>query len=424
MAQGMTSMTRGSRAVSVDVGMSPVRRANPAPPPVCVLGIAAPDDVWLSDAYPRCVVRDTRFREDDVAVEHVRLSSRDGVGALPGLTLERPSRIRDAVRLALHAGAPAVDVVLVRAGDLMPWDLDRPEVVFSVDPFLSSMIGTSIVLPDIGGPVAMGPGTEHDLDDRVARFVSTVRAHSSRWTERYQLAFLDVPAVGGGLAHRVLEGTSGTDAALCRWVGEPEELMAHGWRSAGSVVAGVVAARPNDLLSGLTGFRVPLAPGRWSSAGRVRELGLSDSWRAPIPEDDYFVDVRPDSETGTGQIRGEPTMRSPAGTWTITSVRLAKLIHWRIMQAASRFVFEAADVGRAVALATAVKRAVEPYARAGVLVGPDGTGEPAIRGGVVRNPAAPGLRVEFGGVLLPWSQRVQVRVNLRPGGEPVIEEVE
>jgi hypothetical protein len=424
MAQGMTSMTRGNRAVSVDVGMAPVRRENPAPPPMCVLGISSPDEPLLAEMYPRCLVRDTRFREDDVIVEHVRLSSRDGVGALPGLTLERPSRIRDAVKLALFCGAPSVDVVLVRAADLMPWDLDRPEVVFSVDPFLSGMIGTSIVMPDIGGPISVGPGTEHDLDDRVDRFVRTVHAHSSRWVERYQVAFLDVPAVGGGLAHRVLQGASGTDAALCRWVGEPEEFLAHGWRSAGALVAGVVAARPNNLLSGLAGFKTPLADGRWSTSGRIRSLGLADSWRAPIPEDEYFVDVLPDSDARIAQIRAEPTMRSPAGSWSVASVRLAKLIHWRIMQAASRFVFEAADVGRAVALATAVKRAVEPYARAGVLVGPDGSGEPLIRGGVVRNPAAPGLRVEFGGVLLPWAQRVQVRVNLRPGGEPVIEEVE
>lgn len=424
MAQGVTSMTRGNRAVSVDVGMTPVRRSNPAPPAMCVLGITSPDEPFLSEAYPRCLVRDTRFREDDVVVEHVRLSSRDGVEALPGLTLERPSRMRDAVRLALVAGAPAVDVVVVRSADLMPWDLDRPEVVFAVDPFLSNMIGTNVVMPDIGGPVAVGPGTGHDLDDRVDRFVRAVRAHASRWTERYQIALLDMPVVGGGLAHRVLEGSAGTDCALCRWVGEPEQQLAHGWRSAGALVAGVLAARPNDLLSGLSGFRAPLAPGRWSSGGRIRELSLTDSWRAPIPEDDYFVDVQADPSGAFAQVRSDPTMRSPAGTWTVAAVRLAKLIHWRIMQAASRFVFEAADVGRAVALATAVKRAVEPYARAGVLVGPDGSGEPNIRGGVVRNPAAPGLRVEFGGVLLPWSQRVQVRVNLRPGGEPVIEEVE
>lgn len=423
MANGVTSMTRSNRAVSVDVGVSPVRRQDAPPPAICVVGLAGEDDPIIGEVFPRALVRNTRFSEDDITVEHVRLSSREAVGFLPGLDPDRPSLIRDAVLVALHAGAPSVDIVLARIDGLMPWDLDRPEVTYALEPFLSGMVGTSMLYPDIGGPIPLGPGMGGDIEERVDRLIRTVRAHGSRWAERYQLAFIDVPAVGGDLSHRLLRGASGTDCALTRWVGEPEEMVAHGWRSAGALVAGSLAQRPGEMLVGLAGREVALAPGRWASLGRYRDLALGDSWRSRLPEDEYFVDVEPDSARGSAKIHSDPTMRAPVGTWTVAAARLAKVIHWRVMQAASRFVFESADVGRAIALATAVTRAIEPFSSAGVLVGPDGSGDPAVRGGVVRNPASPGLRVELGAVLLPWSQRVSVRVNLRPGATPVVEEV-
>jgi hypothetical protein len=103
---------------------------------------------------------------------------------------------------------------------------------------------------------------------------------------------------------------------------------------------------------------------------------------------------------------------------------VAKVIHWRIMQSASRFVFETADIGRAVGLSTAVTKSMRPFTRVGVLTGPGGEGEPIIRGGVVRDPAQPGLRVEITAQLKPWAHKMNLRVNLRPGGAPVVKEVE
>lgn len=423
MANTRTSMAQFSRPVSVEVGAVPVRRQDLPPPDLCFVGLASFDDPFLGDAVPRALIRDTRYRDEDAFVEHVRLSVRDGVDALPGLTLGRPSRMRDAVRVALQAGAQSVDVVLARIRGLMPWDLDRPEFVYAVDPFLGNLVGACIVMPDIGGPIPLGPGTAHDADLRVERFARTAGVHGGRWAERYQLGLLDDPGVGGDLGLRVLEAAAAKDASIVRWVGQPDDMRAHGWRSAAAFVGGVIAARPGNILAGVSGFRAPLPTGRYVSGGRFHDLHLADAWRARLPEDDYYVDVVPDASRDVGFIRSEPTLRAPVGTWSIPSVRVAKVIHWRVMQTASRFVFETADVGRAIALATAVNKALDPYATTGVLVGPDGSGEPLVRGGVIRDPAEPGLRVEIGAVLLPWSHKVNVRVSLRPGGAPTIEEV-
>jgi len=169
----------------VDVGVSPVRRQDAPPPAICVVGLAGEDDPIIGEVFPRALVRNTRFSEDDITVEHVRLSSREAVGFLPGLDPDRPSLIRDAVLVALHAGAPSVDIVLARIAGLMPWDLDRPEVTYALEPFLSGMVGTSMLYPDIGGPIPLGPGMGGDIEERVDRLIRTVRAHGSRWVERY-----------------------------------------------------------------------------------------------------------------------------------------------------------------------------------------------------------------------------------------------
>jgi hypothetical protein len=422
MVTPRTSMSRLERPVSVEVGVSPRKsRDRETPPDVCLVGIVPQGSRWLADVLPRNIVRDSQFRDEDAAVEHIRLTSRDGLEYLPGLSGRSPSRIRDSVRMILGAGARSIDVVLVRANELQPWDLHRPEFLFAVDPFVANMLGTMMIYPDLGGPIPLGPGTAQDVEERVQRFVLAVKALKSRWVERYQVALLDVPDVGERLTQRVLAATASSDASLCRWAGEPEMMHRHGWRSAASFVGGVVASRPGDVVGGISGSRAPLEGGRDVDSGRFDLLDLSDMRRAGATDDQYFVEVVPES-ADRGFIRSEPTLRSPVGSWSIPAIRVAKVIHWQVMQAASRFVFESADISRAIALAATVSRALQPYHRAGLLVGPEGDA-PTVRGGVVRDPAAPGLRVEIGALLRPWSHRVAVRVNLRQGSAPVLEEV-
>lgn len=423
MANSLTSSPRNRRPVSVDVGVRPVQRQkDEAPPTLCFVGIAPPDWPWLSKLYPRALVRDTRFGDMDAAVEHVRFQARDAVDALPGLECSDPSRLRDSVRVALGAGARTVDVVLARIKGAKPWDLDHPDLVFGIDPFISNMVGTSMVYPDIGGPVGVGFGTEEDLDIRVERFVKTVRAHASRWVERYQIGLLDDPGASGDLGHRVLASCAGVDGALVRWVGEAPMLRKHGWRSSAAIIGGMIAAGEGNVLMPFAGVRAKLTGGRFVKEGRHHILQTDDSWEAKLPDDDYYVNVMPEP-SGHALVRSEPTLRSPVGQWSLPSIRVAKVLSWRINQAVSRFVFETADLGRAVALSSAVTRAVQPYVRAGLLTGPEGDGEPQIRGGVIRNPGEVGLRVDIAAQIRPWAHKVNVQVNLRPGGPPVIEEV-
>jgi hypothetical protein len=422
MVTPRTSMSRLERPVSVEVGVSPRNsRERETPPDVCIVGIAPPGWPWLADVFPRSIVRDSQYRDQDVAVEHIRLLSREGIELLPGLSGDAPSRVRDSVQMMLGAGARSVDVVLVRGEGLMPWDLHQPEFLFAVDPFTSNMLGTMMIYPDLGGPIPLGPGTAQDAEERVQRFILSVKAQRARWVERYQLALLDAPEVGERLTQRVLSATASSDASLCRWAGEPDAMHRHGWRSAAAFVGGIIASRPGDVLGGISGSRAALTGGRSVDSGRFGLLDLSDVRRSSASEEQYFVEVVPEGNN-QGFVRSEPTLRTPVGSWSIPAIRVAKVIHWQVMQAASRFVFETADVSRAIALAATVSRALQPYHRAGLLVSPEGNA-PEVRGGVVRDPAAPGLRVEIAAVLRPWSHRVSVRVNLRQGSAPMIEEV-
>jgi hypothetical protein len=416
-------MVRRDRPVSVDIGVTPKKsRVSEAPPEVCIVGIVTDDTPWFEDVIPRSMVRSSNYRDADAAVEHIRVMSREILPHLPSLGSRCPSRLRDAVRIALGAGARSIDLVLARVKGLKPWDLDKPDFVFAVDPFISNMLGTNMVYPDIGGPIPRGPGTEHDEKERVDRFVRAVKIHRSRWTDRYQVGLLDDPDLQGDGASRVLAAAASSDAALCRWRGDQLPMARHGWRSAASFVAGILASRPGDLVGGVAGSRAALEGGRHVDLGRREMLSLQDAWRPSFPEANYYVDVVPGLDD-VGWVRTEPTLRAPVGTWSIPAMRVAKVIHWQILQAAAQYVFETADITRAVALAASVRSVLEPYQYAGVLVGPNGSSAPDVRGGVVRDPAAPGLRVEIGAQLKPWAHRVSVRVNLRQGSTPVLEEV-
>ena len=92
-----------------------------------------------------------------------------------------------------------------------------------------------------------------------------------------------------------------------------------------------------------------------------------------------------------------------------------------LIETASRFVFEKVHEAQAASLADALSRTMYPFANAGVVTGPDGRGIPDIRGGVDRSPSNPSLYADVTGILQPWSQRVVVRVGIRPGAQPSLE---
>ncbi len=423
MDLGSTSLIRHSRPVRVEVGVAPPKRKAERPPDLCVAGIVPPDFPWLSDMIPTALVRNSRFRDEAVVVEHIRLSSPEAARFLPGLSYPFPSRIRTAVQSAFASGAKVVDVVLARVKGRAPWELDAPEFKFGIDPFVADMVGTTMLYPDLGGPAPLSRGESIPGEEKVQRMIRAIENLAPTWRERYQLALVDALPVYGELEARLLRACLLKDLSLVRFEGDAGQLVRHGWKSGAAHVAGFLAAQPGNVLTPLQGQKLRLGEGRYFNPGRRARLQFH---RSPVPvensTEDMYVRVH---LTGNDQaaVLSEPVLRGPVGGWTIPATRVIKVIHWRIMESSSRFVFERADTARAVAIGVQVGRSLEPYAKAGVLVGASGSGMPSVRGSVVRDPAAPGLRVDISAQVRPWAHSVNIRVSMRPGAAPQIAEV-
>lgn len=409
------------RGVTVRLGSASSPATRRESPVAVMVGLAGPDAPWLQDLYPGALVKSTRYRDPHNAVEHVRLSSRDNAEGLPGLDGSHRSRLRDAARLALSVGAPSVDVVLARVGGLAPWEVGRSEVAEAMDPFLSELTGAVLVMPDLGGPIPVGPGTAAPMERRVRDLVDCARRHRERWAERYQVALLDDPGAEGDDQLYLIQSLIGCDAALCRWRGSEGALRRHGWRAGSASLAGLLAVDGEDVGRALVGRTVPLAPGRGQPKGRIGDLSLDTH---PLTEDDRdsaYLELQLSDGVDSALVTHEPTFRPPISAWPLPALRVVKNIHRLIVESAERFVFQTVDDTQAIALAVALQRAVRAYSSREMLVGPDGAGLPDIRGGVHRSPESPGLFAIVTATLRPWSQSISVRVSLRPGAAPSLE---
>ena len=409
------------RGVSVRIGHAQPTVARRGTSGLCVIGVCSGDFPWLADSVPEAVVRDTRYRTADGAVEHVRLRSRHDLRVLPSLSSPTPSRLRDAVTLGLTAGAPEVDVLLARNGTSEPWEIHKPSVTELLEPFLSELPGAIVVYPDLGGPVPTGPGTEIAPWERRTRFLESVRAIAPGLVQRYQLALLDTFELEPTIQRDLLRGLVGSDVALCGWSGEEQRLRAHGWRSAAAVVGGLMAADGDEVGTALAGRSAALPPGRAISRSREHVLSLDGPPQNALQEDDNTVRLQIHRQRDVVQLAGEPTFRQPVGEWSLAALRAVKIVHRQLVRAADAFVFRNATDTQAAALAGALKRAVRPYSNRGLLVGERGEGAPKIRGGVDAHPGEPGLHAIVTAQLRPWSQKVVVRVAVRPGHRPELE---
>ncbi len=409
------------RGVSVRLGTTGGAAARNDAPSAAIVGICAPDSPWLADLYPGSLVKATRHRDTSHSVEHVRLNSRDSAEGLPGLEGPHRSRIRDALRLALSVGAPSIDLVLARVGGAEPWEFGRLEVHEALDPFLSELTGAVLVYPDMGGPIAVGPGTSRPMRGRVDALLEGARYGRERWAERYQVALLDDPGASHDEELELLRGLIGCDVSLVRWEGSGSALARHGWRSGAAALAGLMSADGDDTGRALVGRPVPLAPGRSLPRGRHALLSLETP---TVVEDDRataYLTLQLQGERDLATVQSEPSFRAPVGLWPVPALRVVKNIHRLLVEQAERFVFNTVDDTQAIALAIALQRSVRAYSGRGLLTGPDGEGPPDIRGGTVRNPENPGLYATVAAYLRPWSQSINIRVSLRPGAQPSLE---
>lgn len=421
---GTGAATRQARrGVSVRLGTTGGTAARRDAPAAAIVGLCAPDNPWLQDLYPGSLVKATRYRDAGHSVEHVRLNSRDSAEGLPGLQGPHRSRIRDAVRLALSVGAPSVDLVLARVGGAEPWEFGRLDVHEALDPFLSELTGAVLVYPDMGGPITVGPGTEHPMEDRVRAILEGARYGHERWSERYQVALLDSPTVSGDLELELLRGLIGADVSLVRWSGTEEALARHGWRSGGAALAGLLSADGDDTGRALVGRAIPLAPGRALPPSRANLLSLETPVHVEDDRESAYLTLALDPHRDQSTVASEPSFRAPVGAWPVPALRVVKNIHRLIVEQAERFVFTSVDDTQAIALAIALQRAVRSYSGRGLLTGPGGEGAPDIRGGTVRNPDSPGLFATVAAYLRPWSQSINIKVSLRPGAQPSLEVV-
>lgn len=408
------------RRVQVQVGVERAVAQAPGPAPLVLAGIVPMDAPWHGELWPQARLGSTRLARQDEAVEHLVFRGREELSALPGLARQWPSRLRDAVSLALLGAVPAVHLVLVRAPALRaPWLLHHPDFVDLADTFLAHTGATSLVFPDAGGPLPGFAHGEQAPGTRVALLRRVLQSWRTRLAERQQLLFLDLPEEAGAAAAPELARLAGADAVLCHWSGPPARLAAQSWRSAAAAVAGHYGAL--DVTESAEGAVLPLGPGR--HGGRSRDLALGFAQPAQPSEAVcrlcLGLALEPDGRRAS--IVGEPALRRPLGSWSVPALRTVKAVHHVILRTAEAFVFERLAEDRAFAFGLAITDALEPFIRAGLLTGASAHEGPLVEPELVRDPAAPGLAVTVDGRLRPWLHRVRVRVRLRDGGSPLLE---
>ncbi len=404
MATGMP------RRVQVQVGVRRSAARAPVEPRMCVVGLAPRTGRWVSDRLPSAVVRAPNRDADGVAVEHLRLGPQDELGAVPGLMGGQPSLVRDAVQLALLAGAPAVDLLLLRAPGLAPHQLDRPEVLAALGSALPALPGVMVVVPDASGPAPVREGPLSDPEGRALRLGRLAAGLGPTLREAWQVGFLDVPPALFGQMPALLGGAAGQDLCLWAWQGEGAVVARHGWRSAAAAAAGLVARADDDLFLAKTRRSLPVGAGR--------EVRARAAARAALPAPPGLVNaLHLDAADGgdLARVGGELSLRAPAGEWGLAALRTVKLIHQRVLLAAEEFVFRPVHEAEAFALTAALDIVLRPFVSAGLLVGPGGDGAPEVFASVDRDASRPALVAELAASVRPWARGLRVRVGVDPG---------
>lgn len=407
----------GSARWTVQVGLDAGEPQPAVFPTVVVVGVA-PGGVRAgpraAEAYPRLKLKSlTTSRGHEL--DHVRFVPGSDPARLPGLDPAQPSLVRDTVRVLLAAGAPTVDVLLVRIDDLPPWFVAAPEVIELARPVLETLTGVPVLFPDASGPVRVGV-REPDGDARLAALVQTVRAWNPVLRRAYQVGLADLPPTTSPDLPDALAATSRSDFALCALEGDGVAWRSQSWRSASAVVGGMLATIASPGQSHI-GRRIVLPPGHdVRSDARARALGLpAPAWRVPGVAEDAVCRVRLEADGGRAVLLTEPSMRGLPGSWPLPMLHAAKLIHDRLVFASNVFVFREATAAQAFLLQGALRMALKEFEDLGVITGPNPTEPPIVQTGHHAGPDAPSLLAQVTAYLRPWVHKLVIHLAVRPG---------
>jgi hypothetical protein len=109
--------------------------------------------------------------------------------------------------------------------------------------------------------------------------------------------------------------------------------------------------------------------------------------------------------------------------WALPSLRTVKAIHQALTRAAEMFVFRPVQKVEAIALQTAIEMVLTPFYNLGIVVGPDGEGLPEVVGDAIPDYEEPMLTADLSAQVRPWCQSISLRIMVKSGSQPVIEEV-
>ena len=414
--------------VDIEIGLSrPVSRREMLPR-ICVVGIVPMNAPIIAEQSPYSLIRKSDYSPDFPYIEQVRLSSVQQTVLLPGIGNRWPSRLRDCLNTALAIGCPEVDFILARAPGVLPWSFTEQSVKELLLPYLNEVPGAILVFPDAGGPwprrhiQASHSIKSPNIFERQKALKGMLQGFAPSFSENYQVALVDVVPISTeqNRFEAYLASLLGVDAALCSWAGPEAEMTQHAWRSAAMCKAAYLSKRVDVVTQSVIGHRIPLGKGRKVVRDRSTLFGAPLGLPVSPALAENCVVLQLEDGGRSAQVLSEVTLRRPKFEWTIPAIRTVKGIHQAIRQAADMFVFRAVGDVEAFALEQSIQIVLAPFFDRGILVGPDGQGQPVVSGSAIKDPSAPMLAVDLSAQIRPWFQSVNLKVMVRNGEQPEV----
>lgn len=418
----MLSKNPLQKRVNIEVSLARPQSSRESLPRLVVVGVVPFDAPVVSELSPGSLIRRSTYNSRDPFVEQVRLTSLAQTKLLPGIDSRHPSRLKDSVVTILELGCNEVDCILVRSPGVEGWNLTNQSVVEMLMGFFTEIQGAMIVFPDAGGPWprswSMDP--DHRVNDEQGQnLIDCVRTYGPVFSENFQMGFMDMVPVEE--PRHILNSVQGHDITLCSWAGNIDGMLAHGWRSSAAFLSGYINKRVDVITQSLVGHQIPLVGGRKIVASRARLLGAETGDAIADGVSDNCAILSIDMNRHQINVLSEYTLRRPRYEWSIPVMRTVKAIHQSLKQAADMFVFRPVKQVEAVALEKTVEMVLNPFYERGILVGAEGSGRPMVSGEALPSHDQPMLSVNLSAMVRPWCQNISLKVMVKSGEEPMIE---